>query len=106
MLGRHTAMALGVGLAYALVVEIGTRIVFGLNQINFPERFQLATYVVAWLSKRVELYDSGWCRYAIDDCQPRLYVIDLATAATVLGVVALVIVAAAALVFRRRDVAA
>jgi ABC-2 type transport system permease protein len=105
MLGRHTAMALGVGLAYAMIVEIGTRIIFGLNSINFPERFQLATYVIAWLSKRVDLYDPGLCRYAFDTCEPKLYVIDLATSGTVLGALVVAIVAAAALVFRRRDVA-
>jgi ABC-type transport system involved in multi-copper enzyme maturation permease subunit len=105
MLGRHTAMALGVGIAYAMIVEIGTRIIFGLNAINFPERFQLATYVVAWLSKRVELYDPGFCRYAFDKCDPQIYVIDLPTSGTVLGVVVAVLVGAAILVFRRRDVA-
>jgi hypothetical protein len=86
-------------------VEIGTRIIFGLNAINFPERFQLATYVVAWLSKRVELYDPGFCRYAFDRCDPRMYVIDLPTSGLVLGVVVLALVGASALAFRRRDVA-
>lgn len=105
MLGRHTAMALGVGLAYAMIVEIGTRIIFGLNSINFSERFQLATYVVAWLSKRVELYDPGFCRYAFDQCDPKVYVIDLTTSGTVLGALVVALVAVAALVFRRRDVA-
>jgi hypothetical protein len=92
MLGRHTAMALGVGIAYAMIVEIGTRIIFGLNSINFSERFQLATYVVAWLSKRVELYDPGFCRYAFDTCDPKVYVIDLTTSGTVLGAVAAIVI--------------
>jgi hypothetical protein len=105
MLGRHTAMALGVGIAYAMIVEIGTRIIFSLNGINFPERYQLATYVVAWLSKRVELYDPGFCRYAFDRCDPTVYVIDLPTSGTVLGLVVLALVGAATVMFRRRDVA-
>jgi hypothetical protein len=103
-LGRHTAMALGVGLAYALIVELGTRIIFGLNSINFPERYQLATYFIAWLSKRVELYDAGLCRYELDVCEPKLYVIDLSASATVIGILVAVVVGAAALHFRRRDV--
>jgi ABC-2 type transport system permease protein len=103
-LGRHTAMALGVGIAYALVVEIGTLIIFGILGTQFPLRFRLSTYIVAWLDKKVELFDQT------PTCGPngcvdvQKFVITWPWAGGLLlaGVVALV--AAAFVAVRRRDV--
>jgi hypothetical protein len=104
-LGRHTAMALGVFIGYLLVFEVGTRIVFSQLQVAFPERFTLVPYVVGWLTKKFTLYDFDVCRFSFDQCQPREYVITMATSAWVIGLLAALLLAAAMFTFRRRDVA-
>jgi ABC-2 type transport system permease protein len=106
-LGRHTALALGVGIGYAVVWELGTLIVFGLLRGTFSERFRLSTYVVAWLSKRYPIFDQfGPCVPTSDGgCNQAVYIINLPYAASVLGTVAAVFVAGAFVAFQRRDVA-
>jgi len=106
-LGRHTAMALGVGIGYAVVWELGTLIVFQLLRGTFSERFRLSTYVAAWLTKRVPIYDQfGPCELNPDGgCYPAEYVINLPYAASVLSTVLALFVVGAFVAFRRRDVA-
>lgn len=104
-LGRHTAMALGVFIGYLLVLELGTRIVFSQLQVAFPERFTLVPYVVGWLTKSLTLYDYNVCRFSFDQCEPREYVITMATSAWVIGLLAALLLGGALFAFSRRDVA-
>jgi ABC-2 type transport system permease protein len=104
-LGRHTAAALGISIGYALIAEIGTMLVFGVLNGAFPERFRLSTYIVAWLTKRLELYEYHVCLGAGTDCGSRFYVVDLAGSAAVLGALVVLLAGGALLVFRRRDIA-
>lgn len=104
-LGRHTASALGIGIGYALIAELGTLIVFGVLNATFPERFRLSTYIGAWLTKRVELYDYSFCMTDDGYCGNRVYVIDLVASSAVLGGLVAILLAAAFVVFRRRDIA-
>ncbi|MGE5830676.1 MAG: ABC transporter permease subunit [Micromonosporaceae bacterium] len=104
-LGRHTAMALGVFIGYLLVFEVGTRIVFGQLQVAFPERFTLVPYVVGWLNKSLTLYDYDVCRFSFDQCEPREYVITMASSAWVIGLLTALLVGGAMFTFSRRDVA-
>jgi hypothetical protein len=103
-IGRHTATALGISIGYALIVEIGTMLVFGVLNGAFPERFRLSTYIVAWLTKRLELYEYHVCLGVGDSCGTQFYVVDLAGSAAVLGALVVVLAGGAMLAFRRRDI--
>lgn len=105
-LGRHTATALGVAVGYALVVEIGTFIVFNLLQIRYAERVRLSTYVGGWLTKRVRLIDYNAVPTACgpDICDPPHFDITWRYAAVVLGAVLVAALVAAFAAMRRRDV--
>jgi hypothetical protein len=104
-IGRHTAMALGVGIAYLIAYELGTLIIFNMIGTEFPERFRLSTYVVAWLTKRYEFTERS---FTCDDTGcfgAQRYVVTWVEAGAVLAGVALALVAGAFFSMRRRDVA-
>ncbi len=103
-LGRHTATALGVGLGYALVVEIGSLIVFGALGLRDPQRYRLSTYVIGWLFKRYELASSGPADCTARGCTVHTYVVTLGMSSAVLGAVVAVVVLLAFVAMRRRDV--
>jgi len=52
------------------VVEIGTRIVFGLFGNRHPGRLRLTSYVRAWREKKYEFYDTNSIcgRMAVPTC--------------------------------------
>jgi hypothetical protein len=62
-LGRHTSTALGVGIAYLLVYELGAIIIFGLmGGTDHSERYRLSSYVSAWMTKYYDFQkDGGFC---------------------------------------------
>lgn len=104
-LGRHTAMALGVGIGYALVIEIGSLIVFGSLGLRDPQRWRLSTYVFAWLAKRYELPVFNGPTCGPSGCaELKPYVVTWGTSAGVLGAVLVVLLMLAFVSTRRRDV--
>jgi ABC-2 type transport system permease protein len=103
-LGRHTAMALGVGIGYALVVEIGTYIIFGLLGTHYSERYRLSTYVGAWLVKKITLYDETPICGPNGCTDIQRYVITWQQGGVVVGTIAVAVLVAAFFVMRRRDV--
>ncbi|HTJ33101.1 MAG TPA: ABC transporter permease subunit [Dactylosporangium sp.] len=51
-LGRHTSTALGVGMAYLLVYELGTLVLFSVIQtVDYSQKYRLFPYISAWLTK-------------------------------------------------------
>jgi ABC-2 type transport system permease protein len=105
-LGRHTAMALGAGLGYALVVEVGARIVLNVLQVANPDRYALSSYAAAWLDKRYELLSpAADCAPGEPGCGPTAYVITWPMSAAVLGAIVLALLLSAYVSMRRRDVA-
>jgi|tagenome__1003787_1003787.scaffolds.fasta_scaffold20854316_1 ABC-2 type transport system permease protein len=105
-LGRHTAMALGAGLAYALVVEVGARIVLSALEVANPDRYALSSYAAGWLEKRYELLaPAADCAAGDPGCGPAPYVITWQMSAAVLGAIVLVLLLSAYVSMRRRDVA-
>ncbi|HEX5598433.1 MAG TPA: ABC transporter permease [Micromonosporaceae bacterium] len=102
MLGRHTAAALGVVAAYAIVWEAGARIVMEVVDAAHPEQWMLSTYLAAWMTGSVNLWgsiecDTGFCS--------SMQTLTWRHAAAVFGVLFVGSVVAAFANFRRRDLA-
>jgi ABC-type transport system involved in multi-copper enzyme maturation permease subunit len=109
-LGRHTAASLGLATAYVVVWEGGGRLMMELLNTNRADPWFLSTYIGAWMSGRLELYD----RYApcVDfggmsdsyGCSQH-YVIYWWHAAVVFMAILAAFVGGAFVLFRRRDLA-
>jgi len=96
---RRTAAALGVLIGYFGVVEVGTRVFFNER----AEPFLLSSYTAAWLSNGYRID-----RYSCDNaggCAQWILNLQLWHGALYLGGVALVLLVASALFFRRQEVA-
>ncbi|GAB2917125.1 hypothetical protein GCM10027280_00160 [Micromonospora polyrhachis] len=103
VLGRHTAAALGVVAGYAVVWELGARIVMEIVDAFRPDQWMLSTYVAAWMSGKLDLWDSASC-VGLGSCDGR-YTITWLSALIVLLVVVGGCVGAAFASFRQRDLA-
>lgn len=104
-LGRNTATALGLAIGYAIVLEIGARIVIELAEVIKPERWFLSSYAMAWLDQKVTFEEWRHCRYdTTGNCQTYEWTLDMNQAAIVFGSIVVVVLVAAFWVFRRRDV--
>jgi hypothetical protein len=103
-LGRNTASALGVAVAWVVVFEIGLRIVLGLLEAVRPERWYLSTYAGAWLTNSARFYDDSMCRNTTDACAGVWWTVSSRQAALVGAVVLLVAALPSLYAFRKRDV--
>jgi ABC-2 type transport system permease protein len=104
-LGRHTAAALGAIAAYAIVWEIGARIVLDIVEAGRPEQWMLSTYIGAWMSGAISLWDRNACMGAtVGPCDGG-YTLTWVHGAAVLGALFVGFVVAAFANFRRRDLA-
>jgi ABC-type transport system involved in multi-copper enzyme maturation permease subunit len=108
IVGRSTVAALGVAIAYVIVVEAAGHLVFdNVLHIKRPERFFLSSYAYAWLTKKISFDTSGACTVTPgggQQCSLSEWTIGMTHAAVILGVVLAVLVGWAFLAFRRRDV--
>ncbi|MEV4536969.1 ABC transporter permease [Asanoa sp. NPDC049518] len=104
-IGRHTAMALGVGIGAVVVSEIGLRIAFELLQVRFSDRYILSTYLIAWFDKSTTITDWRACQFSQGSCTPPEYVVTWQHASVLLGAVLVLSVVGALWSIRRRDVA-
>ncbi len=104
--GRHTATALGVGVGYLIVGQIGLPVVLSLTEVAKPERYFLSSYVVAWLENGVTMQDFTGCSDAPDGgpCEPVTWAIGMGDAAWLGGVIVAVVLGAAVWQMARRDV--
>src|SRR5439155_19211834 len=104
-LGRNTATALGIGVGYAIVGEVGARIVLLLSDTTRPERFFLSSYAEAWLRVKAEFTQFGCTGGGVDqECASVTWYLNAAQAAFVFGMLLIVVIGAAAWRLRRRDV--
>jgi ABC-2 type transport system permease protein len=99
--GRHTAAAMGVVAGYAIVWEVGARIVMEVVETNRTETFMLSTYLGAWMDGRVTFYD-GPCIGSFEDCS---YSLTWAHGLIVLTALVAVVAVGAFASFRHRDLA-
>lgn len=100
-LGRHTAAAMGAVAAYAIVWEVGARIVMEVVETGHTEAYMLSTYLGAWMDGGVTFY-AGPCTGSFDDCS---YSLTWAHGLIVLGALVAVAAVGAFATFRRRDLA-
>ncbi|MFG1672873.1 ABC transporter permease subunit [Micromonospora sp. NPDC049282] len=102
-LGRHTSAALGTVAAYLVVWELGARLVFQILQVARPDRFMLSSYLGAWLTGEVRFWDGNACGAGISGFCDGSYTLGWPSGLVVLGALTGALVAAAFVVFRRRD---
>lgn len=105
-LGRHTAAAMGTAIAAFVVGVAGVGLIFGgMLQVRFWEAWLWATYVTAWLDKKVTLYDYTACERtgAFGECEQTME-ITWQVAGVGLAAVVAVLLGAALWQMRRRDV--
>jgi ABC-2 type transport system permease protein len=105
--GRHTATALGVGVGYLIVGQIGLPIILSLTETARPERYLLSSYVAAWVNDGITMQDYSVCDFAqptAEPCSPVEWSVTTGQSAAV-GVTLLVLLVGSALwQMARRDV--
>ncbi|WP_327042860.1 ABC transporter permease subunit [Micromonospora ureilytica] len=103
-LGRHTSAALGAVAAYAVVWELGGRLVLEIVDARRPDQLMLSSHIGAWLGGRAQFFDPELCRGSAGTgyCEG-FYTLNWPTALLVLLVLTGGLTAAAFAVFRRRD---
>jgi ABC-2 type transport system permease protein len=67
-LGGHTSAAVGVLAGYAVVWEIGARIVMEIASANRPELWMFSSYLAAWMDGRIELSARNACLDSTTSC--------------------------------------
>ncbi|MFI6240730.1 ABC transporter permease subunit [Micromonospora sp. NPDC050795] len=103
-LGRHTSAALGALAAYAVVWELGGRVVLEILDARKSDLFMLSSHIGAWLNGEARFYDEQVCRGSgqLPYCDG-FYTVTWLPALLVLLVITGGLTAAAFAVFRRRD---
>jgi ABC-2 type transport system permease protein len=95
---RRTAAALGAALAYVAVGEIGVH-AFELG----GARWLLSSQLMAWVTKKAEIWEQQGCNSS-GYCDSVMVTVSMWPAGAYLLVVTLVLLVAAAVIFRRREV--
>lgn len=103
-LGRHTSAALGAAAAYAVVWELGARLVLEIVDARRPDQLMLSSHIGAWLTGEVRFWDAQRCRGDSGNgyCEG-FYSLTWGPALVVLLVITGGLTMAAFAVFRRRD---
>ncbi|MGW0503863.1 ABC transporter permease subunit [Micromonospora sp. NPDC003241] len=102
-MGRHTSAALGAVAGYLVVWELGGRIVLEIVEVARPDQLMLTSYVWAWLTGQVELWDDSACTNLLAGYCDGLYTLTWRPALAVLLSLTVGLTVAAFALFRRRD---
>ncbi|NJP33775.1 ABC transporter permease subunit [Micromonospora thermarum] len=102
-LGRHTSAALGAVAAYAVVWELGARLVLEILEVSRPDQLMLSSYLGAWLAGRAQFWDRNACTDPFAGFCDGTYTLTWPSGLVVLLLLAGGLTAAAFAVFRRRD---
>ncbi|WP_433130212.1 ABC transporter permease subunit [Micromonospora sp. CA-240977] len=100
-LGRHTSAALGAAAAYAVVWELGARLVLEIVDARRPDQLMLSSHIGAWLTGEANFWDPQECS-GTAYCDGS-YTLTWGPALLVLLGLTGGLTAAAFAVFRRRD---
>ncbi|BCB87416.1 ABC transporter permease subunit [Phytohabitans suffuscus] len=104
-LGRHTAAALGLIATYAIVWEVGARIVFEVVELGRPDQYMLTSYIGAWMAGEVSFYDRFACTDSFGSLCQSQYEVTWVHAGAVFAILLAAIVGGAFATFRHRDLA-
>ncbi|HLU43431.1 MAG TPA: ABC transporter permease subunit [Natronosporangium sp.] len=104
-IGRHTALAMGVATGAVVIGVPGALIGAQIAGADYPEAWVWPTYVIAWMDKSVTLRNWNACNYGVGGCEPAEWVVTWQTSGIAMGVLAVVLVAAAMWRMARRDIA-
>ncbi|WBB70565.1 ABC transporter permease subunit [Micromonospora sp. WMMD812] len=102
-LGRHTSAALGAAAAYAVVWELGARLVLQIVDAARPDQLMLTSYLGAWLSGEAHFYDPRACIGSGNGFCDGSYTLTWGPALVVLLGLTAALTTAAFTAFRRRD---
>ncbi|MFI6262355.1 ABC transporter permease subunit [Micromonospora sp. NPDC051006] len=102
-LGRHTSAALGAAAAYAVVWELGARLVLEIVDAARPDQLMLSSHIGAWLSGEARFWDARACLNSGTGFCDGSYTLTWAPALAVLLGLTAVLAVAAFTTFRRRD---
>ncbi len=104
-LGRHTAMALGAAIGAIIVFQFGLGTVLTLAKVRFVEAYLVPVWIEAWLAKSSVATDWNSCDYSsTQGCEPATLTITWQMAGGVLAAVTVLVVGAAMLSMRNRDI--
>lgn len=103
--GRHTAMALGAALGVVVVGQFGLGMVLMMANVRYYEVWLLPTYVLAWIQKKVTLFDYNSCDYSAGYCQPKTMDIVWQDAGVLFSAIVVLLFGTAMWMMRRRDIA-
>jgi len=93
--GRHTSAAVGLLAGYAVVWEVGARIVMEIAGTDSASRWMLSSYLAAWMNGRLDEWDTTTGPYTVHWWQ----------SGVLFGVLLAVVVGGVFAHFRRRDLA-
>ncbi|GGO30038.1 ABC transporter permease subunit [Micromonospora parathelypteridis] len=103
-LGRHTSAALGAAAAYAVVWELGGRLVMEIVNARRPDQLMLSSHIGAWLTGEARFWDPQICANGSgSDYCDSFYSLTWGPSLLVLLALTGGLTAAAFAVFRRRD---
>ncbi|WIM96165.1 ABC transporter permease subunit [Actinoplanes oblitus] len=105
-IGRHTAAALGAAIGVIVIFQFGLGIVLELARAKFYEAYLLPAWIGGWMLKSYEVVDyNAPCDYsATNGCEQPTFTITWQMAGGLFATVALIIVGAAMMTIRKRDI--
>jgi ABC-type transport system involved in multi-copper enzyme maturation permease subunit len=104
-IGRHTAVAMGVAIGVLVVLQAGLGTVLAMAQVKYLEMYLAPTWIAAWMTKSVELFDyNAPCVGSGDTCvQPSITLTWQMAGAGIVALIALVL-GTAMWTLRKRDI--
>jgi ABC-2 type transport system permease protein len=103
--GRHTAVAFGVAIGVAVIMQIGLVTVLELAKVKFAELYLIPIWLQAWLEKSVKLQDYNSCNFSVaNSCEPDSMTLTWHQAGTGMAILVVLVVGAAMWTIRRRDI--
>jgi ABC-2 type transport system permease protein len=103
--GRHTAVAFGVAIGVAVVMQIGLVTVLELAKVKFAELYLIPIWLQAWLQQSVKLQDYNSCNFSVtNSCEPASMTLTWHHAGVAMAILVVAVVGAAMWTIRRRDI--